>query len=257
VSERIHELLARGDELLADEVRRIPVGAVVSTPTLPEVVGLNVVRVQDEDADAATVAAIADLEQAALPRRLIAAPGESIGSRLEPGLRQRGYDAHRDLVMVHRYGPPTSAREAGEVSFERASPMLAAFRRTRSYADRPGIIEQLAGLDARATRALAARDFCAPPGEPLAGCRLFTLDGSAQIEHVGTLPDARGRGLAGAAVRAAIAAAYAAGLDPIFILADPGEWTAAWYARLGFEAVGERWEFGREAESGGVSSPGQ
>lgn len=87
---------------------------------------------------------------------------------------------------------------AGEAG---GSPMLATFRRNRPYAERPGVVEQLAQLDER---------------------------------------------LAGAAVRAVLAAVYADGLDPIFIRADAGDWPGGWYTRLGFETVRELWEFTRE-----------
>ena len=140
MSGRIEALLARADEALADEIRQIDEGTVVSAPSLPHVWGLNLVELKREDLDAAQAAAVADREQSSLSHRALSVYGETIGPRLAPGLRGRGYDAQRVLMMEHRGGPPVAAGEAAELSLERAAPMLAAFRRTRPYADRPGAV---------------------------------------------------------------------------------------------------------------------
>jgi GNAT superfamily N-acetyltransferase len=246
MKERIARLLAVAGERLADMVRASAHGTVLDTPSLPSVWDLNLLRVESTDATASEVADEADRAQAGFAHRKVMTYSELLGPALAPGLRERGYTAERTLIMLHRGPVPEASPGAVELSLEQVAPMLEAFRRTRPYADRDDVIAQLADMDARNTRELGARDFCAPAGGlPLAGCRLFAIEGAGQIEHVGTLPDARGRGLARAAVLAAMAAAQADGLRPLFILAEADDWPHRWYARLGFETVGLFHEFTR------------
>lgn len=101
--------------------------------------------------------------------------------------------------------------------------------------------EQLFELDRRYGLVAGDRWFAAPAeGEPLSCCRLLRTGGIAQVEDVATRAHARGRGYAKAVVRAAIAAARAAGDETIFLLADAADWPQLLYGRLGFETVGER-----------------
>jgi GNAT superfamily N-acetyltransferase len=66
------------------------------------------------------------------------------------------------------------------------------------------------------------------------------VDGArvAMIEQVGTLPDYRERGLARAAVSAAIAAAGEWGAELVTVPADADDWPQLLYAKLGFEPIG-------------------
>ncbi|HJZ38656.1 MAG TPA: GNAT family N-acetyltransferase, partial [Solirubrobacterales bacterium] len=85
------------------------------------------------------------------------------------------------------------------------------------------------------------RWFVAPAeGEPMSACHLLRDGkGIGQVEEVGTLAPARERGLAKAIVLAAIAAAQEAGDTTIFLTAEAADWPQLFYARLGFETVGE------------------
>jgi len=74
----------------------------------------------------------------------------------------------------------------------------------------------------------------------MSACRLLRDgNGIGQVEEVGTLTRARERGYAKATVLAAIAAAQAAGDETIFLTAEAADWPQLFYARLGFETVGE------------------
>jgi GNAT superfamily N-acetyltransferase len=95
--------------------------------------------------------------------------------------------------------------------------------------------------------ATPARCFGAgEPGEPLAAmCTLFLdeeVNGRrvATVEEVGTLERWRGRGLASAVVREAVAEAGRWGADLIIVPADADDWPQLMYARLGFAAVGRQ-----------------
>ena len=58
-----------------------------------------------------------------------------------------------------------------------------------------------------------------------------------------TLGAHRNRGHARAAVLAALDAAAAAGLDPVFLLSEGEDWPQHLYRRLGFDDVDIQWEF--------------
>jgi ribosomal protein S18 acetylase RimI-like enzyme len=60
---------------------------------------------------------------------------------------------------------------------------------------------------------------------------------------VGTLAAHRKRGHASAAVLAAVSAARAEALDPVFLITDAGDWPQYLYRRLGFDHFDRRWEF--------------
>jgi GNAT superfamily N-acetyltransferase len=115
-----------------------------------------------------------------------------------------------------------------------------------------------AGLPALLTRAQAlmragttAWGFAAGYGGGLQSmCTLFLdpdLDGVriAMVENVGTLPQYRERGLAKAAVSAAVAAAEDWGAELITVPADADDWPQLLYHRLGFEPVGTQLNFTR------------
>lgn len=77
-------------------------------------------------------------------------------------------------------------------------------------------------------------------GEPPDGfCQLLLHpDRVGQVENVGTMKRSRGKGLASAAIAAAIAASRKRGDDLLYIVADAGDWPQHLYERLGFIASG-------------------
>src|SRR5205085_2231166 len=74
-------------------------------------------------------------------------------------------------------------------------------------------------------------------------CLLYQDDGVAEIDQVTTRPEHRGRGYAGAVVRAAAAAAARSGAELVFLWADDRDWPKDWYERLGFEPLARRYAF--------------
>ena len=86
-------------------------------------------------------------------------------------------------------------------------------------------------------------------GEPGAACVLYELDGIGQVETVVTRPEVRGRGLARAAILAAVEASRGAGHELTFIVADADDWPWQLYERLGFDRIGEASSFLRKPPS--------
>jgi len=171
------------------------------------------------------------------------------GEPLAPGFRAAGW-AVEDLVLMmlrpdaDRRGE-TRAATVREVGFESVRPLTERwYRETMS----PAETRALADADAASAASVGSRGFLAErEGEPAAYSLLARHDGGiADVEHVYTAPEHRGHGLASAVVRAAVAAAQAAGDDRIMIVADAEDWPQRLYERLGFETVGRRYGFTRK-----------
>jgi ribosomal protein S18 acetylase RimI-like enzyme len=245
VIERIHAFMRRAEEGVCDEVVKTAHGTALLTPSLPLVWQVNAIRVENPHASVAELTAEADAVQAAFGHRKLVMHDERMGERLAPQLVKAGWNVFRVLIML-RQRPADRPLEPGagaEVSREVGAAALAAFRREQPFGWQDEAVRQLAEMDDRYTRVLAARDFAAPPDDPACACRLYTHDGLAQVEEVGTLEARRGRGHARAAVAAAADAAEADGCEQVFMVTDAADWPQQLYRRLGFDEIGATYEF--------------
>jgi GNAT superfamily N-acetyltransferase len=243
--ERIKTYLQRADEAAVDEVRPTEHGKALLTPSLPLVWALNAVAVEDASAGPEELAEEAERVLTHVGHRKLLVGDPEHGARLAPRLAAEGWNVYRLLVMV-RDRPPELRSPPGagaEVDRERGAATLAAFRREQPFGWQEMAVQQLAAMDERYARIRRARDFAAPPDDPACACRLYTADGIAQVDEVGTLEARRNEGHATAAVSAAVDAAAAEGCDPIFLLTDAGDWPQSWYGRLGFSPIGSLYEF--------------
>jgi GNAT superfamily N-acetyltransferase len=243
--QRITAHLRRADEAAVDEVVPTRHGTALLTPSLPLVWQLNAVRVEDPDAGAGELAAEAEEVLGDAGHRKLVVHDPAHGARLAPRLAADGWNVYRLLVMVRdrpaeRSVPPGAG---AEVDRDTGAATLAAFRREQPFGWQETAVEQLAAMDERYARASRARDFAAPPDDPACACRLYTANGLAQVDEVGTLEARRGEGHASAAVTAAVETATGEGCDPVFLLTDAGDWPQAWYRRLGFSPIGSVYEF--------------
>jgi GNAT superfamily N-acetyltransferase len=249
--ERILRYLSRTEEAIVDEVRPVPHGVALLTPSLPLVWQLNAVRVDDPSAEPEEVMELAERELAGVAHRKLVVHDEDLGFRLAAPLARAGWNVYRLLVMVHAAEPERSVPPGAEVDREAGAAVLTAFRREQPFGWQEDAVRQLAGMDERYGRAVHARDFAAPPDRPVSSCRLYTADGLAQVDEVGTLEAERGQGHASAAVSAAVARAKEEGSDPIFLLTDAADWPQRLYERLGFRPIGAVYEFLRLPLGGG------
>jgi GNAT superfamily N-acetyltransferase len=242
---RITAHLRRADEAAVDDVVPTRHGRALLTPSLPLVWQLNAVRVEDPDAGAGELAAEVEEVLGDTGHRKLVVHDPAHGARLAPSLAADGWNVYRLLVMV-RDRPserPMQADAGGEVDRDTGAATLAAFRREQPFGWQETAVEQLAAMDERYARASRARDFAAPPDDPACACRLYTANGLAQVDEVGTIEARRNEGHASAAVTAAADAAAGEGCDPVFLLTDAGDWPQAWYRRLGFSPIGAVYEF--------------
>jgi GNAT superfamily N-acetyltransferase len=245
VIERINRYFRHAEEGVCDEVAATPHGTALLTPSLPLVWQVNAIRVEDPSASVRELAAEADEVMAPFDHRKLVVQDEELGARLAPGFEKLGWNVFRILIMLRRRPPdrPSQPGAGGEVTREVGGAALAAFRREQPFGWQEEAVRQLAEMDARFDRVLAARDFASPPGDPACACRLYTHDGLAQVDEVGTLQARRRRGHARAAVAAAADTAAAEGADEVLMVTDAADWPQQLYRSLGFDEIGATYEF--------------
>jgi GNAT superfamily N-acetyltransferase len=245
VIERIHRYFRHAEEGVCDEVAATAHGTALLSPSLPLVWQVNAIRAEDPTASARDLAAETDELMSLFDHRKLVVQDEELGARLAPGFEKLGWNVFRILIMLRRRPPnrPTQPGAGGEVSREVGAAALAAFRREQPFGWQEEAVRQLAEMDARFDRVLAARDFASPPDDPACACRLYTHDGLAQVDEVGTLQARRRRGHARAAVAAAADTAAAEGADEVLIVTDAADWPQQLYRSLGFDEIGATYEF--------------
>jgi GNAT superfamily N-acetyltransferase len=244
-SDQILAYLRRMDEAVVDEVRPTEHGRALLTPSLPLVWQLNAIRIEDPEIGPEQAAAEAEEVLGGAGHRKLVVHDHKVGARIAPELAAGGWNVFRLFVMVRDRPPERPVEQGGgaEVDRETGAATLAAFRREQPFGWQETAVQQLAAMDERYGHAARARDFAAPPADPACACRLYTADGLAQVDEVGTLERRRNRGHASAAVLAAADTAAAEGCSPVFLLTDGGDWPHKWYRRLGFSPVGTIYEF--------------
>jgi ribosomal protein S18 acetylase RimI-like enzyme len=206
----------------------------------------NYLEVHTTDLDAEALAELADqvLGPRGIQHRLVLPVDLAYVARLVPAFqRLEGWEVGRSVYMVLRRKPDREVGPAQEVP--RAA--VEAVRRADTENDpdfSPEAVEQQFIRDARLDFVSNARWFAAPPGGPPgAACVLFERDGIGQVETVGTMPERRRQGLASAVVIAAASASRERGDDLTFIVADADDWPWKLYERLGFDRIGEAFDF--------------
>jgi ribosomal protein S18 acetylase RimI-like enzyme len=216
-------------------------------PRLARAYVLNSLHVDAEvDADQ-LVAALEDLYGGGYLHRRAFVERFDTGERLARTMGARGWLVERDLYMALRR-PRDRAPAAGlarEVDAATHRAAEAATIREEPYGRDEEVVQQLVGMrTALADAVPTARFFLgASDGVDAAVTTLYSDGVVAQVEDVATLRDYRRRGLARAAVSAAMDAAVEMGHRLVFIVADDDDWPKDLYARLGFDPMGRAWSF--------------
>jgi GNAT superfamily N-acetyltransferase len=237
------------DEDVCDEVHRESWGRLFLTPSAPLVWDSNWVGIEQVGMSVDQAVAIADdaLGGEGFGHRTICmldeADGRRIGEELEAGAARRPrWEVERTRYMLWRGGEVEAgaAREVRIAEVEGLRKALIAESTPRTIDDFDATVDQLLDLNLRYARAAGDRWFVAPAeGEPASACCLLRRGGIGQVEDVATLEASRERGHARAIVLSAVAAAQAAGDTTIFLTAEAADWPQLFYARLGFETVGD------------------
>lgn len=224
---------------VAEDAVATPLGTLLrhdGLPRISSVNGLIVHGVEDPAAAGDLVGMAQELSRTHVEPRVTVEEGP-LAAALTPRLAAAGWTVERHVVMVLAPGAeaPAEAARAAEVPRAEARAIEQAVESSMPYGADAALVAQILAFNDAVCARTAGRCFAA---ERASTCWLLSDGDLGQVEEVVTLPAARGRGLARAAVGAAIEAAAGAGLRLTFIVADADDWPRAFYARLGFETVG-------------------
>lgn len=230
-------------ERAALRVEPLELGVALFTPAFPHAWDLNALWLMRGAPTAAELTALAEDVQgsAGLAHRRILVDEEALGAALAPEMRARGWHVTRFLFMtLEGPEPPGPAVAAEEVDAPTMRNLEARVLREDQVVAGEDIVCDLIGAREAMAAGTRARYFVAGDA---ATCTLRIHGSIAQVDEVGTLTAARGRGLGTATVRAAIAAAREEGVATTFLVADDEDWPKEWYARLGFVPAARTYAF--------------
>jgi len=229
-----------------DEVVEANWGTAFLAPSLPQVWDASWLAVEETGLSAEELIALGDrlLGEAGFAHRTILLCDEADGARVGAELEALpGWEVERLHYMTHDdgigRGPSTPVTE-----LELAETLDLRRHLIREWLpddeQRDATVEQLLERNRRLCEVAGDRWFVASAEDEQAStCCLLAGEVIAQVEDVGTLERARGRGLAQSVVLAALAEAHALGPDLIFLVADADDWPLSMYTKLGFKTVSE------------------
>jgi len=236
----------RGLDALFSDVEPTWWGAVVTDGRFPRIWDANYARV-DVEAPGLTAA---DVETELLPAlRSAGSTTEHVvtfhpesSTRLLTELSARGHRLGWDLVMdLSEPVPP-----AEPIDVEELAPNDELWGRVTASFELFGVdpeesVEQLKAIETEVMLPGGKRWFGVRDdrGTIVSVAALVLLEEVGYVDNVATFPQARGRGYASAATRSVIEAARKAGVEGVFLLADPDEPAVVrMYERLGFRGAG-------------------
>jgi len=233
-------------------------GMAFLSPALPQAWDANWALIERAGMTAAEIVAAAEESLGAYEHRAVAIRDEAEGERLAPEIETLpGWEVERNLYMVLRDGgEPEAGDDVLETPLAGCEDLRRELIRGEFPADTDNLeetVDQLLEMGRRTGEAGGDRWFVAPAASPAAACCLLSAGDVGQVEDVGTLVAARGRGLAQAVIRAAIAASREAGHRHTFIVADADDWPRLLYEKLGFETCGVLHVF-RKAPTAGITA---
>jgi ribosomal protein S18 acetylase RimI-like enzyme len=229
----------------ANASREFEYGTALFNDELRRVYDTNFVRFERgfDELTGEVVEAAANELQASLRHRKVVIPDEDAGARVAEDLKGRGWRHYTLVTMVYR-GPRD--REPAPREAEQVDPRAVRGAREQALDDGRRDVEarrQIIAFTELMASTAPTRLFAAFGDREIGSfCALFQEDGVGQIDEVTTVDRYQRRGLGTAVVEAALRASLDDGDDLTFLVADEGDWPRGWYARLGFEPIGRRWE---------------
>jgi ribosomal protein S18 acetylase RimI-like enzyme len=208
---------------------------VLLTPSAPNWWDANFVRVEGDGSDLEPVGLIkaADELLRDVTHRKLEVHDHVAAARMRPFFEAAGWVTERNAVML-REGPGRSHADVEEVPVLETRPLRVAWN--LSYGNDEATRDALAviqeGIMARrAIRAFVVRDAS---GAPVGFTTLAATGDGAEIEQLYVSPAARGSGIGGRLVEAAL---FAGGRTAGWVVADDEGLARSLYERLGFETV--------------------
>jgi len=253
--ERIVGFCRNLDERCSERIFSSFLATALLCESLPLVYARNFLRVEDPEAGANELAALADriFGATGMAHRKVIADSAEIGERLAPQFESLGWKVARAIAMVHS-GSTEQERLplVAEVTSEEMLPFwktLVTSATSEERGFRPEseeLVGQLTEQHLLVERSIDCQHFARRlDGRVASGCSLYSRGGTAQIEAVGTLSEYRNQGLASSVVRRAAWEAFASGHDLVWLMANEDDWPKALYAKLGFSPIGRFYEFMR------------
>jgi ribosomal protein S18 acetylase RimI-like enzyme len=241
-------------ERTSTRIEPFPWGSALFRDDLPERYYSNFVRIERPLTGVEVENLVRETDRAleGLGHRQIRVDREDDGARIALGLAERGYKADHSALLALRREPdrPGDLGVVDELDFADARPFLVEVYRRELTGSDAALVDRFADFRRAVQEAANGRFFAQRVDGMLAGlCELYLLDGVAQVEHVDTLEEFRGRGVARNVVLRAVHEARAAGAELVVISADLEDWPLELYRRLGFEDIGRLWAFTREPVS--------
>src|SRR3954468_7809068 len=233
---------------VARATREFAYGTALFNDELRRVYDTNFVRFEHgfEELTGALVEKIAEELQGSLRHRKVMISDERAGARVADELKDRGWRHFTLVTMAYRGPRDRSALQPQPRASEQVDPRAVRGAREQALDDGKRDAEArrqiVAFTELMATAAPTRLIAGFTGGEIGAFCALFQEGGIGQIDEVTTIERFRRRGLGTAVVEGALRASLADGDDLTFLVADEGDWPKDWYARLGFEPIGRRYE---------------
>ncbi len=245
ITRRLLEFELALDAAVCEELVEGEWGRAFLCPGLDLVYDASFVAIERPGMAMAEVAALAEevLGGAGLEHRTVVVLDQVEAARLASELGDApGWELERTEYMVwERESGRRAEIAAREVSLEQIAALRAQLIEENLAAgsrEPARTARQLVELERRCGAVAGDRWFVAPATDPQAACCLLGDGTIGQVEDVGTLARARGRGLAQAIVLAALAASCEAGHELTFLSAEADDWPRLMYAKLGFRKVG-------------------
>jgi ribosomal protein S18 acetylase RimI-like enzyme len=223
------------DFLQCDEVEPWERGSVLRTPSAPNYWDANFVRVEGNASDLEPFALVqaADELLATSDHRKLMIEDEVAGARMRPFFEAAGWVADRNAVMLRSGDAPAHA-DVEEVSLLDTRPLRIEWY--LSYQNDPAEQESLADAQDRISVRRGMRAFVVrgADGAPVGFAMLAVGDDGVEIDQLYVTPGARGAGIGGRLVEAAL---HAGERSAAWVVADDDGLARALYERLGFETV--------------------
>ena len=235
----------------ASRVERLERGIALFDDDRPLLWDLNLLWI-DASADASARDLVADAERvqgaAQLGHRRVVVGQEADWRPLVGAFADAGYELEVHVFLAHRRPADrlVDTARVEETGVAELAPAMERYFASEPWGRDPETRRQL--LEHNVTYAGTVRERCfvvRGAGGIVAYCKLWSAGGTAQIEDVVVLAEARGRGLGRAVVTGALNTALALEPELTFIVADDGDWPKLLYAKLGFEPIGRMGLFTR------------
>lgn len=235
-------------ERTSTRIEPFPWGRALFRDDLPQRYYSNFVRIERPLAGVDVEDLVRETDRAleGLGHRQIQVDEEDDGARIAPGLAEHGYKRDHSALLALRRDPDRHGdlEAVDELDHAAARPFLLEVYRRELTGDDAALTDRFVGFRHVVQEAANGRFFAQRVDGKLAGlCELYLVEGVAQVEHVDTLEEFRGRGIARNVVLRAVHEAHAAGADLVVIGADLDDWPIELYRRLGFDEIGRTWVF--------------